>query len=518
MHLQGVYMIKITTCIALTLIAYLLLPTTEAKADVVDRALVHHASNIAKAIQEHLKDSQGEPVEYIAVLKFEVQVGNQPASFDVGLANAQLAQKLENLLVLTYDANAPAVLTGAAAKAAKKLPPTVTWKDKSGRKQLATLSGLPLAWDQSQSLTPDAFVTGTLQLAEDLQSAEIVLYGFTRENPADLKTLYSTPQPIDGKPVAIPTDRSLLAMIGATFCAVDNNLDRISGDRKAIADVIANLRQPSDFEQRLASSPVQLEILLNNEVVKLETDSFNPHAGRIASGINFRRGDSVKFQLRNTDPNHSYAVLLAVNGKNTNALSNDHLNAKPPKDHRLWVLAPKETVIITGFYTSKTGEVQPFKILGDSESEAVYPLLSENYRGLITMHVFRDRKEIAEKPDDLNLPPKVAANEPQSKPPEAIQVEAEVTLLSLGVGGDALEEVRTAGSPEKAKQKIQSLTNVSVTPNGELSLNPLKFTTSLDRGLIVGSETRKNGGPIESVKFALDPYFIGFLQIRYYGQ
>src|SRR5438477_4668630 len=138
--------------------------TTPARADVVDRALVRNAPDIARAVRALKAD-------YVAVLKFAVKVGDRPATFDAGLANTQLAHKLENLLVLTYDPDHPViVLTGAAGKAAA-LPAGTTWRDADGRKRLATLAGLPMAWDDKQSLAPDAFVTGELHVAADLQSA-----------------------------------------------------------------------------------------------------------------------------------------------------------------------------------------------------------------------------------------------------------------------------------------------------------------------------------------------------------
>jgi hypothetical protein len=262
-----------------------------------------------------------------------------------------------------------------------------------------------------------------------------------------------------------------------------------------------------------------LEVLLNGRTVEPETDPANPAAGRIGRrpGSDPKRGDEIQFRLKNTSKARAYAVLLAVNGKNTNALSNDHLTGRPPKDHRLWVLKPDEDVTIEGFYTSKEGALQPFAILGEAESAAVYPKLGGEYRGLITMHVFGERTEVAADPGTAGTPPKLAGNPPPIEPAKAAKAEAEVTLLSLGVGGDALEEVRTAGKPELAQQALQTLTNVRPAGDGRLELDPRR-RTALERGLIVPSDSRKAGGPIEQAEFRLDPNYLAFVQLRYYGR
>jgi hypothetical protein len=320
-----------------------------------------------------------------------------------------------------------------------------------------------MAWDNKQSLTPDAFVTGELRVAADLQTAKVVVYGFTRDNPADLKELYTTPdRPAAGQPAAVPTDRSLLAMVGATFSVVDRALDRTAGDKEAIQQALAGLTQPAAFAQRMALSPVRLDVVLNGRVVEPEADPAHPNAGRIAADP--RQGDEVQFRLTNTSKAKTYGVLLAVNGRNTNALNHDHLNARPAKDQRLWVLGPGEEAVIQGFYTDVGGAFKPFRILGDTESEAAYALMGEQYRGLITMHVFGERSEAAA-PPKAPAPAKAADDRTAEKPAE-VAARTEATVLSLGVGGDALEDVRTAGSPEKARERIQSLTNTRPAGDG----------------------------------------------------
>ena len=157
-----------------------------ARADVIDLAFVRDQAAIGKAVKSL-------NAERVAVLKFEVQIGDRPATFDAGLANAKLPQKLENLLVVSNDTADPLlILTGAADKA-DKLPPTTTWRDEAGRKALAGLTGLPLFWDEKQKLSPDALLCGQLRVAADFSTAAVTLYAFTKANPLELKTIYTSP-------------------------------------------------------------------------------------------------------------------------------------------------------------------------------------------------------------------------------------------------------------------------------------------------------------------------------------
>ncbi len=475
-----------------------------ARADQIDRTLVRNADEITKAVH-----SLGG--HRVAVLKFDVTVGGKPSDFQAGLANGKLAQKIENLLILTNDPNKPLFVLADAGLAAGKLPATTTWRDAVGRTALAGLKDLPLAWDDSQKLAPDAFITGELQIEADYKSAKIVLYGFTTAKPDELRTLYTTPKPgTDPAKPGVVTDRGFLALAGVSYALGNVPKSRGDGDKSALSQVVAK----TGFAETASQSPIKLEMVVNGVAVVPQTDSAYAGSGRIQplSLPDPSKGSEVYFRLENPSKDKTYAVLLAVNGRNTNWLSKDHLDSKDPKDQRLWVLGPGDKVKIQGYYENAAGKYAPFKVIGDEKSQLEYAMMSGDLRGLITLHVFGERTEPAPKVNDGGLPKTTGDADPATP----IKEDVELSVLSLGVGGTASKDVRTAGSLDKAKKRMEELAGVRTAPNGTLNADPVKVSKT-EKGLIVESETRQTDGPIQVVKFKMDPNCVAFLQLRYYA-
>jgi hypothetical protein len=486
-----------------------------ARADIIDRALVKNSAAIMEKVRG-LKPADA-PLN-VAVLKFEVKVGNRPATFDAGPANAKLAQKLENLLVL---ANVPknnvfvlADAGPAAAAAAQKTGAAFTWRDDARRAEFFRLPALPLAWDDTQKLEPNAFVTGTLELSQDLAETKVTLVGFTRAAPEKLETLMTvTGSAKDETARPIRTDRSVLALVGLGFSlgakAVANGRQ---SDTIALKQVSGLLGRPEQvFATAAGECPVKLEVLVNGNAVPVEPG--DDGAGKVvwpAGGV--KPTDAVEFRLTNTSDKR-YAVLLAVNGKNTNAQDKeDDLNVRDARDQRKWVLEPKEPTRVRGFYADRSGKYQPFEVLSAGEAEQVFDQMQARYRGRFTLYVY------AERPDK---PPVEAAAAPGApvtadvKPAEEVKEEVEAAVLTLGWGNGGLEKVRSAGSLEKAQEELRKRTHAA-TVNGQLVLDPVKDDEYRRRGLIVKSEQTKNDGAIEQVEFRMSPQPVASLDIRYF--
>lgn len=480
---------------------------TPARADMIDHVLLREAPAIMKAVQ-------GLGHESVAVLKFEVQIGNQQPTFEAGLANTKLAQKLENLLVIANDSNDPLfVLTGASDKTSD-FPPNTTWRSAEGRRLLAKIKDLPLAWDSQQKLSPEVFIAGRYQVDSTFKSGTLELLAFTRNKPDELLSIYRSPElQANQKQPVLPTDRSILNLLGVSYALSTTNADRAANDRTALEQATSWVSHKSSYADTMKVSPVQLEIYLNDKQVTPIADPKFPGAGRIANDPTSdpKRGDKFTLRIINQDMKKSYGVLLAVNGRNTNALDRNHdLNSVEPKDHRLWILGPGESATIPGFYKDIQGNYEEFRILGDSESQEAYNTMGSQYRGLITMHVFQDMPVA---PPEAPKPVKPMLPKSSTSVQEAPS-EVELSLLSLGIGGDVLAEIRTAGKLDEAQSKLKDLTNVAENAQGQFFTDPNKLT--MDRGLIVGSTTGKTQGPLSEVRFRRDPNSIAFMQIRYY--
>ena len=80
-----------------------------------------------------------------------------------------------------------------------------------------------------------------------------------------------------------------------------------------------------------------------------------------------------------------------------------------------------------------------------------------------------------------------------------------MALLALGVGGSALDDVRAAGAPDKAKEKLQQATNVRPKANGQLGVDPVRVASVAERGLIGEGAKQSGGGSVERVPGARLP-------------
>lgn len=501
----------------LTLIAAAALTGSVARADQIDRALVYDGAAVTQAVR-------GLGAEKVAVLKFDVKTATQASNFQAGLANAKLAQKLENLLILTNNPKDPLFVLSDAAEASASLPPNATWRTPEGRAALAKLKKLPLAWDSSQALNPDGFVTGELAIAPDGATTTVTLYGFTAAHPTELRKLHTVaPPPAAGRqPLALASDRSILALAGISYAVSHAGSGRAVADKAAAAQASRQFTEPTSFTRAVKEGPVRLDVVVNGEVVDITADADHPGGGRF-SRSNMKEpkeGDVITFRLTNTSDTRTYAVLLAVNCRNTNSLGKESsLNNRDAKDQELWVLGPKEAVSIKGFYTDRDqGSVEEFRVLGDQQSKSMYTLMSGEYRGLITMYVFGERSEkVATTP----TPSKPKSPNPKVDEPPAPKFatgpvekeEVEISMLSLGMGGSTTD-VQNSGSLEKAQQKLAAKANVTVGENGRIEPDASKM--AMDRGLIVPGTKRTGDGPIQAVPFKLDPNPLSFVQMRYY--
>ena len=472
------------------------------RADQIDNALAVNARTVFAAVGKL-------GVEQVAVLNFAVRPPEGESDFRSGLANVDLARRLENALILANDPDAPLFVLTDAGLAARKLPAGTTWKTAEGRAALATIGELPLAWDVSQKLKPEGFVTGELAFGPDCTTATLTVYGFTAEHPDKLVRLAVVGGMIDDKPAAIPADRGVLAMAGIGYVAASVPDAGPDGPDAAARRTAAKALRDKDGYALLADDcPVKLTFVVNGEAVRLRPDPAKPGAGAfVSSAVDPKRGDEVSVRLENTSPTQTYAVLLAVNGENTNALGGGptHLNDRPAKDHRMWLIDPLGSATVHGFYTDPDGNYKKFEVLGESESEANFNVMSDAYRGLITMHVYRKRPAVVAK-----TPPDTADPNP---PVEFV----DAATITMGVGGKMVKDVRAAGSLRAAQKLLADKSGV-VASAGGFRADPVKANLLVSRGLIVEGGTTAADGEITKVDFGIDPDPVAYLSVRYYDK
>ncbi|QEL13431.1 hypothetical protein [Limnoglobus roseus] len=495
------------------------------RADHVDKLMVEQADKIFAAVK-------GLGAKNVAVLKFDYRHGaTGKPSFTAGSINGLMANRLEHLLVLKNDDQDPVRILAdagpAIANISKKTKSTLSWRTEAGRKEISTITGLPLAWDAKTKLNPDGFVTGEVTLSEDYATTTVKFFGFTKANPTKLVSLYTLDSKSPGSTVAsargvqansgkIKTDRATLTHAGVSFGlnmkARSKGMD--ADDTEAAANAAAKdnaaptapapggppIIGPAATPPK--SGPVQLQVFFDDAEQPYEANGGEP---RIQ--VSPKQGQKVKFKLTNTSATDTYPVILAINGINTNAIDNDSLMDKAPVDQRKWVLGPNESTMIEGFYTTKDGAYKPFEVLPEDESARRYDQMNATYRGKISLLVFGKR---------LDAAPPVSTDKPGSADAAFETIDDNATANATDLGA-APKGYHNAGSPAKARGMLEKTTHVDASkPKLAVSKGVKAKFAANKKGLIDSSGETRQGGEIQQVKVEYDPQPVANLDITYY--
>ena len=367
-------------------------------ADQIDRVLVNDSGEVASRVAA-LK------AKHIAVLPFQVQIGQQPATFKQGVEGLQMANKLQNLLVLTNPAGGAGeyvVLADAAKKAAeagKKAGKAIDWTTPAGRKALLDLQ-LPVAWDDKAAHAPDTYLTGTLKVSADLKSAVVVLQTFSRANP-ELKGLCTLKE---SATAGIRVDRNTLADLGKSFAVSKSVLTRVhkgglAGRTKSVvepdeaaSDAAAGgggpAVAPSGGAIVVPNCPVELTVRYNGQPVSASADGSN----NLRMAQTPPAGARIDFQLVNTS-DKAVAVVLTIDGKNLIQLNPDE-RVERNNNRETWrkfVLEPRGTVAlykVEGWLKDATGKTEAIKVDTEEKSAERFASMSPQTAGKIELLVF----------------------------------------------------------------------------------------------------------------------------------
>jgi hypothetical protein len=170
-----------------------------ARADNIDLELFKQAPKIMDYVQK-----QG--YRNIGVLKFRVQKGSKPESFNAGPLNVNMASRLENMLILFNNTKQPIGIIHDASQVAVREKVSNDYTLAAGRKSLFE-QRFPLAWGKDQ-VPADAFLTGIVRITNDNRQAQVTIEAFDGKG-SDLKKIHE---------FTVRTDRTILADAGRASC------------------------------------------------------------------------------------------------------------------------------------------------------------------------------------------------------------------------------------------------------------------------------------------------------------
>jgi hypothetical protein len=312
-----------------TLLLGMLLAAT-ARADNLDSALIKHGDKVMKSCRER-------GYKNVGVLKFRVKVGKEEPSLTVEPLCSNLAERLENLLVLLNNPKASLGILRAPGEVASARDTRSTYRTAEGRKQLLKHT-YALAWGKER-VKADAFLTGLVEVQADLSKALVTLEVFDRDK--GLEKLLSFP---------VVVDRCILADLGLHFALDARDLKGATPDKlnqRALVRAVAKLREFGTSSHLPRPGLVELSLVVDGKVQEVRPSERRAGEGRIRAP---RSGERLVVKLKNTSKQR-VGVVLKVGGRST---------WKEEIDEgyrcRRWLLAPGKEASFVGYYYEKRGK------------------------------------------------------------------------------------------------------------------------------------------------------------------
>lgn len=350
----------------------------------------------------------------VGVLRFRVQEGDGPESFDAPLSG-RMVEKVQTVLILHNGADEkPALGIAHDANATAASGKVAGWyTDAAERKKLFDLKYLR-AWDEDGAdahVSLDAFVTGKVTVSKDRKQTTVALEAFDRADPMKLQSLGS---------FALDTDRFILRDLGYSFVATRGHKLRQPGAKATTADedkyIIEDVNERHPVKAETASPParlgdvspdsvggVKLELLVNDRPATIRESATAGDAIKWQVECP-RPGAKVQMRLTNT-AGRKLGAVLRVNGVSTNREQREE-----PENAKLWILPAGAAARLPGFITDlsvKPPLYKPFRIVVGDEEKRLAAEVGEK-KGLIEVDVFEEGP-VDREPDGLisskGLPP-----------------------------------------------------------------------------------------------------------------
>src|SRR3954468_4814820 len=148
-----------------------------ARADHIDARLNEVGPKVVESLHKH-------GYQNVGVLRFRVEQNGKPATFSAGAINGNMADRLENVVVMHNDADeskAVGVIHRAGDTAVKHR--VAKWYDDSAeRAKLFKVDDYPLAWG-NQKVKADVFLTGVVKVPADMAKTTVVIEAFSAKAP-----------------------------------------------------------------------------------------------------------------------------------------------------------------------------------------------------------------------------------------------------------------------------------------------------------------------------------------------
>jgi uncharacterized protein YheU (UPF0270 family) len=335
-----------------------------ARATGLERALLKQAP----AVLRYLKAKH---YQNVGVLKFRVKKGKEPLTDNAGTLNLDVADRLELALVLANDVRRPIGIVHEASAVAARLP-GANHLSPEGRLRLFD-GRYPLAWGKEE-VTPDAFLTGVVQVDPDMRNALVGILAFDRRSTGlDRVAIFRAPMDAE---TLVETGESFLLRGG-----FDGGREQLTTET-ALATATRVKKGETTFPLADPSAPVELEVRYDGKPAPVSVK------GGQALVAEPGEGQKVTFVLKRKGTGKDrLGVVLKVNGESTLYRQKLH-----DLECTKWILDPGDPPITVAGYQATDQSVEAFRVLSGAASRSK----EINYGtdvGTITLVVFREAKD-----------------------------------------------------------------------------------------------------------------------------
>jgi hypothetical protein len=331
----------------------------------------------------------------VGVLKFLVRNEGGKLRDDFGPINRTLADRLEIALLLALKKeDGIGILFRASDVVAKTGNARATHRTQEGRAEFFEFNPSPFAfpWNPKQTVQPDAFLTGEATLSPDLTRLTVRVQVFAGDGPDKLKLQ-------DVCRFSALADPRTLIDAGVSFVGARGPVDELLDPSKQAGQNSKDAPRPDDTAEvwnrraeyvlsEMKRLPVQIEVLYNGEVEKVEANPFRPPAERDNVLLRVREPlsrEAVSFRLTNRG-DETYAVVIKVNGQST-----IYKEEQEPLECYKWVLEPGKSTIVPGFLMRNDKKAEEFAVRSETESQRDEVKYGYN-AGTYSFTVFRPAK------------------------------------------------------------------------------------------------------------------------------
>lgn len=344
------------------------------RADGIDEQLIKSAPALIDYLHK-------ERVKTVGVLRFQVQRGNEQATFAAGPMNTNMVSRLENLVVLAADPKDRLELLREPGYVIASKKARLSYLNSTGRREMFKLT-YPVLGGEGRTTTPDAFLSGLVQLSSDYQQTSVTVWAFTTQRPSLDPVLT----------FKVATDRNILADIGESFIISKRSLQGGEDLNRTAARTARLKKDTEDKGDNTNNEPIKVkppkppelsEYLQFQVEYNGEAQSITAGSGKTEKLGEPKEGQAVVMRIKNIS-DRRLGVILMVNGVSTIFEQEGELGAI-----RKWVLDPKEEYPIKGFYR-KDKTVAPFKVVDSGLADEP---MSPDKVGQIQVAVFDEEPE-----------------------------------------------------------------------------------------------------------------------------